>query len=257
MRWIMITRLNQDDFDLPPFQCYVSLVLKLPPLLHPAQDSWMDQNLWVHRSHVDCHLALLKETNVIVTFHTILIHTSMTIIYFARTAWTRSGKTVPSCRCKYPVRYSIGFFSISFVLKEVAMIWKIVLGHLKVKSVDTLLISCNFKVVLGTELVFNCSALRDCCDGELLPSFWNSQQTVQSTLLNNQGNSRFWTISPGLQVKSWNLPDKSDESPRLPDESSTLLKTRLSDNKISTILKCLSYFNIGSEYFLINSNRPL
>ena len=79
MRWVMITRLNQGDFDLPPFQCYVSLVLKLLPLLHPAQDSWMDQNLWVHRSHVDCHLALLKEIKVIVTFFTILIHTSMTI----------------------------------------------------------------------------------------------------------------------------------------------------------------------------------
>ena len=101
----------------------------------------------------------------------------------------------------------LGFFSISFVLKEVAMKWKMVLGHLKVKSLDTLLISLNFKVVLGTGLVFNCSALRDYCSGELLLSFWNSQQTVQSTLLNNLGNSRFWTISPGLQVKSWNLPD--------------------------------------------------
>lgn len=35
--------------------------------------------------------------------------------YFARTAWTRSFssqacKTAPSCTCKYPVRYSIGFF---------------------------------------------------------------------------------------------------------------------------------------------------
>ena len=29
-----------------------------------------------------------------------------------------------------------------------------VLGHLKVKSLDTLLISLNFKVVLGTGLVF-------------------------------------------------------------------------------------------------------
>ena len=53
----------------------------------------------------------------------------------------------------------LGFFSISFVLKEVAMKWKMVLGHLKVKSLDTLLISLNFKVVLGTGLVFNCSAL--------------------------------------------------------------------------------------------------
>ena len=30
---------------------------------------------------------------------------------------------------------------------------------------------------------------------------------VLSTLPDNPGDSRFWTVSPGLQIREWNLPD--------------------------------------------------
>ena len=33
-----------------------------------------------------------------------------------------------------------------------------------------------------------------------------------STLPDNPGDSRFWTISPGLQIRVWNLPDKHHKS---------------------------------------------
>ena len=46
-----------------------------------------------------------------------------------------------------------------------------------------------------------------------------------STLLDNPGDSRFWTVSPGLQIRVWNLPDNRRSLP--------FLSNRLSDNEIS------------------------
>ena len=69
-------------------------------------------------------------------------------------------------------------------------------------------------------------------------------QVVLSTLLNNPGDSSFWT---GLPVS------------RFEDEICwTITKvchfSRLQVNrKISTILLCLSYFTVNIEHFLINS----
>ena len=47
-----------------------------------------------------------------------------------------------------------------------------------------------------------------------------------STLLDNPGDSRFWTVPPGLQIRVWNLPD---------------------------ILRSLSDFNVNIERFLKTS----
>ena len=37
--------------------------------------------------------------------------------------------------------------------------------------------------------------------------------TVLSTLPDNPGDSRFWTVSPGLQIRVWNLPDINQRLP--------------------------------------------
>ena len=66
-------------------------------------------------------------------------------------------------------------------------------------------------------------------------------------------DSRFWTVSPSLQIRGWNLLDNRQSLPFLHFrrlDFPTILK-------ISTILHCLSYFNVNIERFLINSSMPL
>ena len=41
--------------------------------------------------------------------------------------------------------------------------------------------------------------------------------TRPSTLPNNPGDSRFWTVSPGVQIRVWNLPDNCRSLPFLED----------------------------------------
>ena len=62
---------------------------------------------------------------------------------------------------------------------------------------------------------------------------------VLSTLPDNPGHSRFWTVSPGLQIRVWNLLDIQ-------------LYTQMSDNKLLDILGCLSYFTVNIKRFLVN-----
>ena len=62
---------------------------------------------------------------------------------------------------------------------------------------------------------------------------------VLSTLPDNPGHSSFWTVSPGLQIRVWNLLDIK-------------LYTQLSDNKLLNILGCLSYFTVNIKRFLVN-----
>ena len=71
---------------------------------------------------------------------------------------------------------------------------------------------------------------------------------VLSTLLGNAGDFRFWTVSPGLQIRVWNLPNNHQSLPFLVD--ATLW------HEISNILCCLSYF-INIEHFRLNSGIPL
>ena len=75
-------------------------------------------------------------------------------------------------------------------------------------------------------------------------------KTVKSVQFCQLSRSRFWTVSPGLQIRVWNLPNNHQSLPF------NFLWTRLSDNEISNILRCLSYF-INIERFLINSGMPL
>ena len=63
------------------------------------------------------------------------------------------------------------------------------------------------------------------------------ESTVLSTVPNNPGYSRFGTVSPGLQIRVWNLQDNLRSLP-------FLQQTRLTDYKISTILRCLSHFYV-------------
>jgi len=60
---------------------------------------------------------------------------------------------------------------------------------------------------------------------------------VLSTLLDNPGDSRFWIVSPSLQIRVWNLPDSCRSLPFL-HVSRPNFPTIL---KIWTILPCLSY----------------
>ena len=55
-----------------------------------------------------------------------------------------------------------------------------------------------------------------------------------------------WTVSPGLQIRVWNLT-------RLIAE----VCHWLSNNKISNILNCFSYLTVGIKRFLINSGMLL
>ena len=41
--------------------------------------------------------------------------------------------------------------------------------------------------------------------------------SVMSTLPDNPGDSRFWTVSPALQIRVWNLPDNRQSLPFLVD----------------------------------------
>ena len=43
--------------------------------------------------------------------------------------------------------------------------------------------------------------------------------TGLSTLPDNPGDSRFWTISPGLHIRVWNLPDRCQSLPFLVDST--------------------------------------
>ena len=45
------------------------------------------------------------------------------------------------------------------------------------------------------------------------------QSSGLSTLPNNPGDSRFWTVSPGLQIRVWNLPDNRRSLPFLVDST--------------------------------------
>ena len=56
---------------------------------------------------------------------------------------------------------------------------------------------------------------------------------VLSTLLDNPGDFRLWTVSPCLYIRVWYLPDNR--------QNCYFLYTRFSNNKISNILHCLSY----------------
>ena len=60
-----------------------------------------------------------------------------------------------------------------------------------------------------------------------------SLTAVLSTLPDNPGDSKFWTVSPGLQIRVWYLPDNR--------QNCYFLDSRLSDHKISNTLRCLSY----------------
>ena len=54
-----------------------------------------------------------------------------------------------------------------------------------------------------------------------------------SAVNSNPGDSRFWTVSPGLQIRVWYLPDNH--------QNCYFLYTPLSDHKLSNILRCLSH----------------
>ena len=72
-------------------------------------------------------------------------------------------------------------------------------------------------------------------------------QAVLSTLLDNPGDSSFWTVLPVSRFEdeiSWIITKVCHFSrPQL-------------NKKISTILLCLSYFTVNIEHFLINSGMP-
>ena len=78
------------------------------------------------------------------------------------------------------------------------------------------------------------------------------EDTGLSTLADNYpGDSRFWTVSPGLKIRDWNLKDNRQSL------NCYFLWIQLSDNKISNILGCLSYLTVNLERFLKNSGMPL
>ena len=66
----------------------------------------------------------------------------------------------------------------------------------------------------------------------------NCHFTVLSTLLFNPGDSRFWTVSPGLQIRVWNLPDNR-QSLQFFISSLTRLFNHI---KNFSYFHCLSYF---------------
>ena len=71
-----------------------------------------------------------------------------------------------------------------------------------------------------------------------------------STLPDNPEDSRFWTGSPGLQIRVWNLLDNRRSLPFLVE--STFWKYNF-----KYILCCLSYFTVNIERFLTSSRVPL
>ena len=60
-----------------------------------------------------------------------------------------------------------------------------------------------------------------------------SLTAVLSTLPDNPGDSKIWTVCLGLQIRVWYLLDNR--------QNCYFLYTRLSDHKISNTLRCLSY----------------
>ena len=55
--------------------------------------------------------------------------------------------------------------------------------------------------------------------GTLPSSDLHYSLAVLSTLPDNPGDSRFWTVSPGLQIRVWNLPDNHPSFPFLVDST--------------------------------------
>ena len=72
--------------------------------------------------------------------------------------------------------------------------------------------------------------------------------SLMPTLPDNLRDSRFWTVSPGLKITVRNLLHNQQRLPFLHFCRLDFPKIL----KISTILHCLSYFNVNTEYFLIN-----
>ena len=79
---------------------------------------------------------------------------------------------------------------------------------------------CTFPVINHMETRLNCMQFytrwipwhrKFCLDGHL------SVFSVLSTLPDNPGDSRFWTVSPRLQIRVWNLPDNCQSLPFLVD----------------------------------------
>ena len=68
-----------------------------------------------------------------------------------------------------------------------------------------------------------------------------------STLLDNPGDSSFWTISPSLQIWGWNLLDNCQS---LPFQSTP---SKQEDFNYSALFE---YFTVNIEHFLINSGMP-
>ena len=73
-----------------------------------------------------------------------------------------------------------------------------------------------------------------------------------SSLLDNLGHSRFWTVFPGLQIRVWNLPDNYRSLPLFSSEDTTFWQ---SVNYFG--LFELFKINVNIEHFLINSSIPL
>ena len=84
----------------------------------------------------------------------------------------------------------------------------------------------------------------------MLAEYHTCLYSVLSTLPDNVGDSRFWTVSPSLQIRVWNLPDNHWSLLFLVDSTLWLW------NIISHILRCLSYV-MNIKRFLINPGRPL
>ena len=79
---------------------------------------------------------------------------------------------------------------------------------------------CTFPVINHMETRLNCMQFytrwipwhrKFCLHGHL------SLFSVMSTLPDNPGDSRFWTVSPSLQIRVWNLPDNHQSLPFLVD----------------------------------------
>ena len=78
-------------------------------------------------------------------------------------------------------------------------------------------------------------------------------QTNLSLICIPNNNEQRCQLSPIIQETPDFGPYLPDNHPSLP----FLQKTQLSDNEISNILHCLSYFSVNIEHFLIHSNMQL
>ena len=85
------------------------------------------------------------------------------------------------------------------------------------------------------------------CICRKLSPLWLSLNAVLSTLPDNPGDPRFWTVSPSLQIRVWNLPNNHQSLPFLVD--TTLWQWNF---------KYFALFELFYlEHFLINSGMPL